>query len=76
MSKTSVKTESTLMYVLRLTFTLLIITSLVAVALAGINMVTAPIIADANEDAKNVVADLLAATVHSIDPEFTVVVVQ
>ena len=49
MSKTSVKTESTLMYVLRLTFTLLIITSLVAVALAGINMVTAPIIADANE---------------------------
>ena len=49
MSKTSVKTESTLMYVLRLTFTLLIITSLVAVALAGINMVTAPIIAAANE---------------------------
>ena len=49
MSKTSVKTESTVMYVLRLTFTLLIITSLVAVALAGINMVTAPIIADANE---------------------------
>ena len=34
------------------------------------------IIARANEDAKNVVADLLAATVHSIDPEFTVVVVQ
>ena len=49
MSKTSVKTESTVMYVLRLTFTLLIITSLVAVALAGINMVTAPIIAAANE---------------------------
>ena len=49
MSKTSVKKESTLMYVLRLTFTLLIITSVVAVALAGINMVTAPIIADANE---------------------------
>lgn len=34
------------------------------------------IIADANEDAKRVVEDLLAATVHSIDPEFTVVVVQ
>ena len=34
------------------------------------------IIAQANEDAKTVVADLLAATVHSIDPEFTVVVVQ
>lgn len=34
------------------------------------------IIADANKDAKAVVAELLTATVHSIDPEFTVVVVQ
>ena len=34
------------------------------------------IIADANEDAKSVVKELLSATVHSIDPEFTVVVVQ
>ncbi len=34
------------------------------------------IIAVANEDAKIVVADLLSATVKSIDPEFTVVVVQ
>lgn len=34
------------------------------------------IIAVANENAKAVVADLLSATVHSIDPEFTVVVVQ
>ena len=34
------------------------------------------IIADANEDAKTVVAELLSATVHSIDPEYTVVVVQ
>lgn len=34
------------------------------------------IIAVANEDAKTVVADLLSATVKSIDPEFTVVVVQ
>lgn len=34
------------------------------------------IIAVANGNAKTVVADLLAATVHSIDPEFTVVVVQ
>ena len=49
MSKTSVKKESTLMYVLRLTFTLLIITSVVALALAGINQVTSPIIAAANE---------------------------
>ena len=34
------------------------------------------IMAAANEDAKAVVKDLLSATVHSIDPEFTVVVVQ
>jgi len=34
------------------------------------------IIAAANKDAKTVVAELLSATVHSIDPEFTVVVVQ
>ena len=30
----------------------------------------------ANESAKIVVADLLSATVHTIDPEFTVMVVQ
>lgn len=34
------------------------------------------VIADANENAKTVVADLLSVTVQSIDPEFTVVVVQ
>ena len=34
------------------------------------------IIAVANANAKTVVADLLSATVQSIDPEFTVVVVQ
>ena len=34
------------------------------------------IITQANESAKTVVADLLAATIRSIDPEFTVVVVQ
>lgn len=34
------------------------------------------IIAEANKNAKTVVADLLSATVQSIDPEFTVVVVQ
>jgi len=34
------------------------------------------IVAVANESAKNVVAELLSTTVHSIDPEFTVVVVQ
>ena len=34
------------------------------------------IVAAANEDAKCVVTELLAATVRSVDPEFTVVVVQ
>ena len=34
------------------------------------------VMAAANENAKAVVEDLLSATVHSIDPEFTVVVVQ
>ena len=30
----------------------------------------------ANQNAKIVVAELLSATVHSVDPEFTVVIVQ
>ena len=34
------------------------------------------IIAIANESAKIVVSDLLSATVHAVDPEFTVVIVQ
>ena len=40
------KTESTVMYVLRLTVTLLLITAVVAAALAGVNSITAPKIAD------------------------------
>ena len=43
------KTESTVQYVLRLTFTLLLITAVVAAALAGINSITAPIIQQLNE---------------------------
>ena len=43
------KTESNVMYVLRLAGTLLLITSFVAAALAGINMVTEPVIAALNE---------------------------
>ena len=39
------KTESNVMYIIRLAATLLIITSLVAAALAGVNGVTSPIIA-------------------------------
>ena len=39
------KTESNVMYIIRLAATLLIITSVVAAALAGVNAVTSPIIA-------------------------------
>ena len=42
------KTESTVMYVARLTLTLLLITGIVAIALAGVNMVAAPAIAELN----------------------------
>ena len=43
------KTQSTALYVLRLALTLLAITAVVAAALAGVNALTAPIIAAANE---------------------------
>ena len=43
------KTESTVKFVIRLAATLLVITAVVAAALAGVNAVTAPIIAAANE---------------------------
>ena len=39
------KTESNVKYIIRLAATLLIITSLVALALAGVNSITAPVIA-------------------------------
>ena len=42
------KTESTVMYVLRLALTLLAITAVVAAALAGVNSITAPAIAELN----------------------------
>ena len=42
------KTESTAKFVLRLALTLLIITAVVAVALAGVNMITEPAIAALN----------------------------
>ena len=42
------KTESTVKFVLRLALTLLIITSVVAVALAGVNSITAPAIEELN----------------------------
>ena len=48
-NQTSQKKESTVKYVLRLTFTLLLITSVVAAALAAVNAVTEPIIKQLNE---------------------------
>ena len=42
------KTESTVKFVLRLALTLLAITAVVAVCLAGVNMITAPAIAELN----------------------------
>ena len=44
------KTQSNVLYILRLTLTLLLITSVVAAALAGINTVTEPIIRRLNEE--------------------------
>ena len=43
------KKQSNTLYVLRISLTLLLITSVVAALLAGVNMITAPIIAAANE---------------------------
>ena len=43
------KTENTVLYVLRIALTLFLIAAVVAVALAGVNSVTAPIIAAENE---------------------------
>ena len=43
------KKESTFLYILRLTFTLLLICALVAAALAAVNSITAPIIAASKE---------------------------
>ena len=42
------KTESNVMFILRLALTLLTITAVVAAALAGVNMITAPAIAELN----------------------------
>ena len=44
------KTQSNVLYILRLTLTLLLITSVVAAALAGINTITEPISKQLNEE--------------------------
>ena len=43
---------------------------------SGQGVIAENIIAAANENAKTVVVELLSATVQSVDPEYTVVVVQ
>lgn len=43
------KKQSNIGYILRISLTLLLITSVVAALLAGVNMITAPIIASSNE---------------------------
>ena len=43
------KTQNNVLYILRLSLTLLVITAVVAALLAGVNSITAPIIAAANE---------------------------
>jgi electron transport complex protein RnfG len=48
--KTEAKTESTVMYVLRLALTLFLIAAVVAGVLAGVNSITAPVIAKLNEE--------------------------
>ena len=48
--KTEAKTESTVKYVLRLALTLLAITAVVAALLAAVNSITAPVIAQLNEE--------------------------
>ena len=53
------KKESTVLYVLRLALTLLVITAVVAALLAGVNSVTAPIIAAENEAKTQEAVDLV-----------------
>ncbi len=70
-NQTSAKTESTALYVLRLAITLLIITSLVAAALAGINSITAPIIEKLNrEKTQKAIAEVLEGGYTDIIEDF------
>ena len=69
--KTQVKTESTAMYVIRLAATLLIITAVVAAALAGVNSVTAPIIAALNEaKTQQAIGEVLEGGYHTVITDY------
>ncbi len=62
------KTESTVMYVLRLAVTLLLITAITAACLAGVNSVTAPAIAKLNEEKlQNAIEAVLPGGGQSVD---------
>ena len=62
------KKENTVLYVLRISLTLLIITAVVAALLAAVNSVTAPIIAAANErKTQEAVSLVLPGGGHPID---------
>ena len=63
------KTESTVKYVLRLTVTLLLITSVVAAVLAGVNSITAPKIAELT--AQKTQAAIAAVLEGGYDSEIT-----
>lgn len=66
--KTEAKKESMAMYVARLALTLLIITAVVAAVLAGVNSITAPVIATLNEaKTQKAVGDVLEGGGTSID---------
>ena len=69
------KTESTVMYVLRLALTLLAITAVVAAALAGVNSITAPAIAELNaQKTQNAIELVLPGGGESVDfPETALV---
>ena len=62
------KTESTVKFVLRLAITLLLITSVVAAALAGINSITAPVIAQLKaEKLQNAINEVLPGGGESVE---------
>ena len=65
------KNESIVKYVLRLTLTLLIITAVVAAALAGVNSVTAPVIQSLNEaKTQEAIGQVLAGGYHTVITDY------
>lgn len=66
------KTESTVMYVLRLALTLFAITAVVAAALAGVNSITAPAIAELNaQKTQKAIETVLPGGYDSVVTDYT-----